>query len=78
MSDSTEPERPGQRFEGPVEIRRFEPQSAPKPDEANPKMPGAVPTNRHKPIPNDFEAGFGVVRPRSKPFNLRDISAEPD
>ncbi len=30
------------------------PKSAPTPDEAKPKMPGAVPTNRHKPIPNDF------------------------
>ena len=30
------------------------PKSAPKPDEAKPKMPGSVPTNRHKPIPIDF------------------------
>ncbi len=30
------------------------PQPAPKPDEAKPKMPGALPTNRHKPIPIDF------------------------
>jgi hypothetical protein len=40
------------------------PNSAPKPDdpqtrlpeldEAKPKMPGAVPTNRHKPIPTDL------------------------
>ncbi len=28
--------------------------SAPEPDETKPKTPGAVPTNRHKPIPNDF------------------------
>ncbi len=30
------------------------PKSNPKPDEAKPKMPGAVPTNRHKPRPIDF------------------------
>ncbi len=27
---------------------------APKPDEGKPKMPGAVPTTRHKPMPIDF------------------------
>ncbi len=36
---------------GIVDLR---PESAPKPDETNPKMPGAVPTNRHKPSPTDF------------------------
>ncbi len=35
------------------------PKSEPKPDEAKPKMPGAAPTNRHKPIPIDFESVSG-------------------
>ncbi len=30
------------------------PKPTPKPDEAKPKMPGAVPTNRHTLIPTDF------------------------
>ncbi len=29
------------------------PKSAPKPDEATPKMPGEVPTNQHKPLCSD-------------------------
>ncbi len=36
-----------------------------KPDETKPKMPGAVPANRHKPTPIDF-GPVPVVRPRSK------------
>jgi hypothetical protein len=31
--------------------------------ETKPKMPGAVPTNRRRPIPNNFGSGFGVFRP---------------
>ncbi len=52
------------------------PKSAPKPDEAKPKMPEAVPTNKHKPIPIDF----GPVSERFDHdpirFKLRDSSAE--
>ncbi len=36
---------------GIVDLR---PKAVPKPDETTPKMPGAVPTNRHAPIPIDF------------------------
>ena len=43
------------------------PKSAPKPDETKPKMTGAVPTNRHKPIPNDF-GPVSVFRRRSENF----------
>ncbi len=32
----------------------METKSAPKLDEAKPKMPGAVPVNRNKPMPIDF------------------------
>ena len=31
----------------------FGPNSAPEPDKAKPKITGAVPTNRHEPIPID-------------------------
>ncbi len=37
-----------------LEIVDLGPRTAPKPDEAKPKMPGAVPTNRRKAIPIDF------------------------
>ena len=45
---------PGQFVRIRPQIVDVGPKSAPKPDEAKPKMPGAVPTNRHKPIPTDF------------------------
>ncbi len=35
------------------------PKSGPKPDEAKPKMPGAVPTDRHNLSPIDFGAVSG-------------------
>ncbi len=50
----------------------FEPRSAPKPDDAKPKIPGV---GAHKPAQTDSDrrwAGFGEFRPRSKTFKLRD------
>jgi hypothetical protein len=37
-----------------------QPESAPKPNEAKPKMCGALPTNRHKPSPIDLRRSRGV------------------
>ncbi len=52
------------------------PKSAPKPDEAKPKTPGAVPSKWHKPIPIDFGPASGCFDHDPKLFNLRDSSAE--
>ena len=41
-------------FKNPNRNRRFGAQNGPKPNETNPKMPGAVPANRLKPIPIVF------------------------
>ena len=45
------------------------PKSAPKSDEAKPNMPGAVPTNKHKPIPIDFGPVSGCFDHDPKLFN---------
>ncbi len=52
--DSAELKGPGRLLRIRPEIINVGPKSAPKPDETKPKMPGAVPTNRHKPMPIDF------------------------
>ncbi len=56
-------ERPSAELKGPRTLLRIrpkpfdlEPKSAPKPDEAKPMMPKAVPTNRHEPFPINFGA----------------------
>ncbi len=77
MAVSVELQRPGKLGRILTEIVYLGPASAPKPDAAKPKMPGAVPTNRHKTESDLFRTGFGVcVRPRSKPSQIRDSSAE--
>ena len=45
------------------------PKEAPKPDEAKPKIPGAVPTNQHKPIPTNFGPDPGCVHHDPKLLN---------
>ncbi len=45
------------------------PNSAPKPDEAKPKMPGEVPTNRLKPSPIDFDPVSGCFNHDPKLLN---------
>jgi hypothetical protein len=58
------------------EIVDLGPKSAPKPDETKPKMPRAVPTNRHKPIPFDF-GPFSVYFGRDpKPVNCEIAQSE--
>ncbi len=51
---SAELKGPGKLFRIRPKIVHLEPKLAPKPYEAKPKMPGAVPTNRRKPIPIYF------------------------
>ncbi len=46
-------------FKVPAGNLRFGTQIDPKPDEGMPKMPWAVPANRHKPIPFDFDPVSG-------------------
>ena len=43
--------------------------SAPEADEAKRKMPGAVPANRHKPIPGDFGSVPVCFNHDPKPLN---------
>ncbi len=50
--------------------------SRPQKPEAKPKMPGAVPTNLHRPIPNDFEAVSWRFDHDPKFVQPRDSSAE--
>ncbi len=45
------------------------PKSAPKPDEAKPKMPESVPANKHKAIPIDFEPVSGCFNHNPKLVN---------
>ncbi len=52
--DSAELKGPRQLLRIRPGIVYCRPKSAPKPDETQPKMPGAVPRNRHTPIPVDF------------------------
>ncbi len=61
-----------------MRISDFGPKSGPKPNEAKPIMPRAVPTNRHETIPIDFGPISVCARPRSNTFERRDRSAEPD
>ncbi len=54
---------------GIVDVR---PKWPPTPDKAKPKMPGAVPTNRNKPMPIDV-GPVSVFRPRSKSLSNCEI-----
>ncbi len=45
------------------------PKSASKPDETKHQMPGAVPTDRHKPIPIDFGPVSGCFGHDAKLLN---------
>ncbi len=69
---------PGELFRIRPEIIDVGPKSAPKPDEAKPKMAEAKPTNKHKPIPIDFGSGSWCrgVSIRIQNFLLRDNSDE--
>ncbi len=79
---SAELKGPGKTIKIRPEIVDLGPKSAPKPDEAKPKMPGAVPASRHKPMPNDFgpvSGCFGhdpklatceIAQPNTEPPNV--------
>ncbi len=54
--DPAELKGPGKLLRIRPDIADLMPKSAPKPNEAKPKMPGAVPTNWREPIPIDFGA----------------------
>ena len=65
------PQGPGQFLRIRLKFADVGPKSDPKPDEARPRTPGAVPTNRHKPSPIDFGPVSGCFHNDPKLLNCK-------